>query len=94
MRSREEVARTIDEIVIPAASRIAWSTFGPNGNPCDLEELAYTLAAVILSMPKNGERHRKLAQRVAVNLGNQYVTYPWLSVAVGRLLSENTYEGL
>ena len=92
MRSRDEVGKTIDEILIPFAECIAWKDFGPEGTPCydpteftsayEEEEAAYTLATV------------ELAKKVAVQTGNKYVTFPWLRDAVSRLLADSTYEEL
>lgn len=105
MRNRSEVGRIIDNILIPYADCVEWLDFGPNGNPCydpsyfsstaEEEEAAYTLAAVQLEMPKNSERrHKRLAEKVAVQTGNRYVTYPWLRDAVSRLLAGCTYNDL
>lgn len=104
MRSRDEVGKTIDEILIPFAECIAWKDFGPEGTPCydpteftsasEEEEAAYTLATVELEMKKNSKRHIDLAKKVAVQTGNKYVTFPWLRDAVSRLLADSTYEEL
>lgn len=102
MRDRTEVARTIDEILIPYVECFSWGDFGSSGNPCydpndfptpaEEEEAAYTLAAVQLEMEKYGTRHTDLAKKVATQTGNEYVTYPWLRDAVSRLLADTTYE--
>ncbi len=104
MRDRTEVARTIDEILIPYVECLAWEDFGSSGNPCydpndfsspaEEEEAAYTLAAVQLEMEKYGSRHTDLAEKVAEQTGDQYVTYPWLRDAVSRILSGTTYDDL
>ncbi len=104
MRDRIDVARTIDDILIPYADCIAWEDYGPEGNPCfdpydfasdtEEEEAAYTLAAVELEMGKYSRRHKDLAKKVAKQTGNEYVTYPWLRDAVGRLLAGTTYDEL
>lgn len=104
MRDRTEVARTIDEILIPYVECFSWGDFGSSGNPCydpndfptpaEEEEAAYTLAAVQLEMEKYGTRHTDLAKKVAAQTKNQYVTYPWLRDAVARLLSSTNYEKL
>lgn len=104
MRDRIDVARTIDDILIPYADCIAWEDYGPECNPCfdpydfasdaEEEESAYTLAAVELEMRKYGKRHKDLAKKVAKQTGNNYVTYPWLRDAVSRLLAGTTYDEL
>mgnify|MGYP004453098027 CR=1 FL=1 len=104
MRDRTEVAKTIDEILIPYVDCIAWKDFGAAGSPCydpndfsssgEEEEAAYTLAAVQLEMEKYGTRHTNLAAKVAEQTGDKYVTYPWLRDAVSRILSGTTYDEL
>ena len=104
MRDRTEVARTIDEILIPYVECFSWGDFGSSGNPCydpndfptpaEEEEAAYTLAAAQLEMEKYGTRHTDLAKKVATQTGNEYVTYPWLRDAVSRLLADTTYDEL
>lgn len=104
MRDRNEVARAIEEILIPYVENIAWEDFGAYGNPCydpndfsspaEEEEAAYTLAAVQLEMKKYGARHTDLAEKVAKQTKNKYVTYPWLRDAVSRILSGTTYDEL
>ncbi|MCQ4022491.1 MULTISPECIES: hypothetical protein [unclassified Ruminococcus] len=104
MRNRNEVARCIIEILIPYADCFAWGDFGAAGNPCydpynwsspaEEEEEAYTLAAVQLELKKNGQRHIDLAEKVANNTGNDYVTYPYLRDAVSRILASSTYDEL
>lgn len=104
MTDRKEVAKTIDEVVIPYVDCFAWEDFGSSGNPCynpnafaspaQAKDFAYTLAAVQLEMRKNGLRHTGLAGKVAAQTGNKYVTYPWLRDAVSRILSGTTYDEL
>lgn len=104
MRNIIDVARTIDDILIPYAECVAWEDYGPKGNPCwdpydyasiaEEEEAAYTLAAVELEMGKYGNRHKDLARKVAKQTGNKWVTYPWLRDAVSRLLAGSTYNEL
>ena len=104
MRNRNEVKRTIDNILTPYADYIAWKDFGPEGNSCynpyyfasaaEEEEAAYTLAAVELELKKNSKRHTDLAEKVAKQTGNTYVTYPWIRDAVSRMLANSTYDEL
>ena len=104
MRNRIDVARTIDDILLPYADCFAWEDYGPKGNPCwdpydyaseaEEEEAAYTLAAVELELGKFSQRHRDLAKRISEQTGNEYVTYPWLRDAVSRLLAGTTYDEL
>ena len=104
MVNRTDVAKTIDNILIPYADCIGWAYFGSAGGPCydpydfdsaaEEEEAAYTLAAVQLELMKNSARHIALAKKVAEQTGNNYVTYPWLRDAVSRLLAGNTYDEL
>ena len=104
MRNRIDVARTIDDILLPYADCFAWEDCGPKGNPCwdpydyaseaEEEEAAYTLAAVELELGKFSQRHRDLAKRISEQTGNEYVTYPWLRDAVSRLLAGTTYDEL
>lgn len=104
MRNRTEVAKAIDEILIPYVDHFAWKDFGAAGSPCydpndfsspaEEEEAAYTLAAVQLEMEKYGSRHTDLAEKVAEQTGDQYVTYPWLRDSVSRILSGTTYDDL
>lgn len=104
MRNRIDVGKTIDDVLIPYADCIAWEDYGSAGSPCydpydfsstaEEEEAAYTLAAVQLEMRKNNSRHTVLAEKVAKQTGNDYVTYPWLRDAVTRLLAGSTYDEL
>lgn len=104
MRNRIDVAKTIDDILIPYADCICWEDYGSEGSPCydpndyasvaEEEEAAYTLSAVQLEMNKYGIRHTDLAKKVAKQTGNKYVTYPWLRDAVSRLLAGTTYDEL
>ncbi len=104
MRDRDDVRTTIDNILIPYADCFGWECYGPKGSSCydpnnfastaDEEEAAYTLSAVTLELKKNSKRHVDLAEKVAKQTGNKYVTYPWLRDAVSRLLSGSTYDDL
>ena len=104
MRNRSEVGRTIDNVLLPYDDCFAWLDYGPAGNPCydpnsfssvaEEEEASYTLAAVNLEMKRNSNRYTKLAEKVAAQTGNKYVTYPWLRDTVARILSESSYEEL
>ncbi len=104
MRNRIDVAKTIDDILIPYADCICWEDYGSAGSPCynpnyfssaaEEEEAACTLAAVQLEMGKYGKRHKELAKKVAKQTGNKYVTYPWLRDAVSRLLACTKYDAL
>ncbi len=104
MRDRNEVGKTIDNILIPYADCFGWECFGSKGSPCydpdnydsiaEEEEAAYTLAAVALELKKHSKRHTDLAEKIAQKTGNNYVTYPWLRDAVSRLLSSSTYDEL
>lgn len=104
MRSKEEVAKTIKEIIIPYCDCFAWNEFSDRGGPCyapdkfdskaEEEEAAYTRAASLPAMSKFGELHTELSDKAADCLQNKYVTYDWLVNATARLLTSTSYEEL
>ncbi len=104
MRNKDDVSKTIDDVLIPYADCICWEDYGSAGSPCydpndyssdaEEEEAACTLAAVQLELKKHSKRHTTLAKEVAKQTGNTFVTYPWLRDAVSRLLAGTTYDEL
>ena len=104
MTDRLEIAKALDNILLPYAQCISWKHFGAAGSPCydpndfassaEREEAASPLAAVQLKRKKKGARHTKLAKKVATQTGDEYVTYPWLRDAVSRILTATTYDDL
>lgn len=104
MKSISEVNASIINILIPYCDCFVWSELSDKGNPCydpynfatkgEKYEAAFTLAAVMLAIPKNGSTHKTLAKKIADQLGNNWITYDWLIKAVGRLLSGTSYREL
>lgn len=104
MTSISEVYKSIVYILVPYCDCIAWSDFSDKGNACyspyifatkeEEYEAAFTHAAVMLAIPKNGSTHKTLAEKIAEQLGNKYVTYDWLIKAVGRLLARTSFKEL
>lgn len=104
MRSKEEVAKTIKEIIIPYCGCFAWNEFSDRGGPCyapdkfdskaEEEEAAYTRAVSLPAMPKSDKLHTEPSGKPAGCLQNKYVTYDWLVKATARLLTSTLYEEL
>lgn len=102
--SISEINASIVHILVPYCDCIAWSDFSDKGNACyspytfatkeEEYEAAFTHAAVMLAIPKNGSTHKTLAEKIADQLGNNWITYDWLIKAVGRLLSGTSYREL
>lgn len=83
---------------------IAWEEFSDNGNPCvdpyvfdtkiEREEDALMHAAVKVVLQKGSANHIRLAELVARDLGNKYVTYDWLTKTASRVLGVTSLSEL
>ncbi|MDD6963706.1 MAG: hypothetical protein PUJ52_01395 [Firmicutes bacterium] len=83
---------------------IAWEEFSDHGNPCvdpyvfdtkiERQEDALMHAAVKVALPKGSATHVRLAELVARDLNNKYVTYDWLIKTVSRVLGVTSLSEL
>ena len=100
---RNEVRKGIQEL-IKYHSCVAWLDYGDDGNPCydpyvfdtriEREVDALTHAAVKVELAKNSSTHHLLAELVAKDVKNEYVTYDWLIKIVARILCGTSVEQL
>lgn len=100
---RSEVRKGIQEL-IQYHSCVAWLDYGDCGNPCydpyvfetgtEREIDALTHAAVKAELVKGSSTHHLLAELVAKDLKNEYVTYDWLIKVIARILSGTSIEQL
>lgn len=84
------------QIVIEHTDAFAWEDFGGEGNACwnphsfnninERKEDALALATAKVVIPYDGQEHRIFSERIAKQLGNEFVTYPWLIQAVAYVL--------
>lgn len=85
------------QVLIAHTSVFAWEDFGGEGNACwnphvfsntsERKEDALALASAKVVIPYDGQEHRLLSERISNQLGNEYVTYPWLIQAVAYVLN-------
>ncbi len=83
---------------------IAWEDYSDRGNACykpyvfenDIEKRNDALmhAAVKVAMPHGSYLHKVLAEKVAGDLNDTWVTYDWLIKALARLLNGISYTEL
>lgn len=83
---------------------IAWIEYSDKGNPCydpydfasqaDREDDALWHAAVKVAIPKGSHDHTFLADLIAKELSNQWITYDWLIKAIARVLNGATLAEL
>lgn len=100
---RNKVRKGIQEL-IKYHSCVAWLDYGDDGNPCydpyvfdtrvEREIDALTHAAVKVELAKNSSTHHLLAELVAKDVENEYVTYDWLIKIVARILCGISVEQL
>lgn len=100
---RNKVRKGIQEL-IKYHSCVAWLDYGDDGNPCydpyvfdtrvEREIDALTHAAVKVELAKNSSTHHLLAELVAKDVENEYVTYDWLIKIVARILCGTSVEQL
>lgn len=91
----DNVIKGIQEL-IKYHSCVAWLDYGDDGNPCydpyvfdtrvEREIDALTHAAVKVELAKNSSTHHLLAELVAKDVKNEYITYDWLIKIVARIL--------
>jgi hypothetical protein len=89
MRTKAEVSKVINGLIIPNISKFDFAYYG-DPDRCFLskaeeEEAIYAEAATKLAMPKYGTEHKMLNRVVAKQLGISRVSYGWLTRAVGRI---------
>lgn len=88
----------------PNTEFIAWEDYSDNGNACydplkfdseDEKQIdALWLAAVRTAMPYGSDAHKLLMPEVAKILGNNWVTYDWLTKACGRVFNGCSFDEL
>ena len=66
---------------------IDWRYDPCNVSPREWNEEVDCRAAVLKAMPKHSNMHLRLSKRVADILGNQWITYPWLCRALGKIIA-------
>ncbi len=81
------------ELLIEYHACFAYSEFGDQGNACykpyrddDLDVVNEMIAAIRTEMPKYSERHEKLSEAVARDIGAKWVSYDWLCKVFARIL--------
>ena len=95
MNDKKEVIRCL-ELLNKFPENVDWLGFSDRGNPCynpykvsseEWNKEVDCRAAVMKTMPKYSTMHLSLSRRVADTLGNQYITYPWLTKTLGRIIA-------
>lgn len=98
---RTKAAQGID-ILIKYHDCFGYLEFGDTGNACykpyrddDQDAVNEMMAAIRSEMPKHSNRHIRLSEAVAKDIGSNWLSYDWLCKATARILAgEESMEEL
>ena len=73
--------------LITNANSISWLNYRPKYNSITRNEnFSLVYSNVILNMPYGSNEHHTLANQIAANTNNKFVTYSWVTFAVSQII--------
>lgn len=72
--------------LITNANSISWLNYRPKYNFIRNENFAVIYGNVLLNMPYGSNEHHTLANQIAANTNNKFVTYSWVTFAVSQII--------